>query len=125
MAITSGDFFVTRTQPDPWGGAGETTVEDVDRDRLSQLIVAPDPGEGDLDVTLALMDLVRDDLLVSGTGGVPSIRDEDMRVAIRALERVAARAGHEFKLPFRDHSAWHGLWFAMVLTATTRRVETS
>ncbi len=40
MAITSGDFFVTRTQPGPWGGAGETTVEDVDRDRLSVLLAA-------------------------------------------------------------------------------------
>lgn len=100
-----------RIEPDPWGGPGRaTTIEDFDRDRMTALIGAPDPNEPDLDVALALMDLVRDDLLMSGTGGTPSISDEDMRVAIRALQRVSARAGHEFKLPFRDHSGWHGWW---------------
>lgn len=109
MAITSGDFFILRTEPDPWGGSS-TSVEDLDRDRLTRLISAADPEETDLDVCLALMDLVRDDLHKSGTGGGEALTDSDMRLAVRALERVSARAGHEFNLPFRDHSGWRSWW---------------
>ena len=56
------------------------------------------------------MDLVRDDLQLSGTSGDAQISNLDMRVAIRALERTSARAGHEFKLPFRDHDTWKSHW---------------
>lgn len=107
MAITSSDFFTSGS-----GGAWLEPVEpeELDRDRLTRLLEAADPVEPDLDVALALMDLVRDDLTASGTGGGESLSDEDMRLAIRVLSRVADRAGYEFKLPFRDHTSWRAWW---------------
>jgi len=108
VTIAAGDFYVL--QLGPWDGPDTPTEEVLDRERLTALIARPDPQHSDLDVSLALMDLVRDDLLLSGTGGGESLLDADMRLAIRALERTSARAGHEFKLPFRDHSGWRVWW---------------
>lgn len=104
------DFFILMTVPgfDPWD-TGKTR-EEIDTDRLDSLIDAPDPSHADLDVAIALMDLVRDDLHLSGTGGGERLTDDGMRRAVRALERTSARAGQEFKLPFRDHTAWRSYW---------------
>lgn len=86
-------------------------MEVLDTDRLSALIAGPETGLPDLDLALALMDLVRDDLTLSGTtGDAPRLTDEDMRLAVRALERTTERAGQPFKLPFRDHTAWKAYW---------------
>jgi hypothetical protein len=110
MPITANDFFTTRFVPDPWGGQISMPREELDVDRLTALIAGPDPSASDLETSLALMDLVRDDLLKSGTGGGEDLTDAQMRVAVRALQRTSARAGHEFQLPFRDHAGWRAWW---------------
>lgn len=107
MPVTAADFWVAEERGDPWG---TSFVEVLDVARLTALISAPDPQHADLDVALALMDLVRDDLQLSGTTGGDRISDGNMRLAIRALERASARADHEFKLPFRDHAGWRSYW---------------
>lgn len=107
MPVTATDFWVADERGDPWG---TSFAEVLDVARLTALISAPEPQHADLDVALALMDLVRDDLQLSGTSGEDRITDGNMRLAIRALERVSARAGHEFKLPFRDHAGWRSYW---------------
>jgi len=107
VAITSSDFFTAGAGGD-WLEPVEP--EELDRDRLTRLLEAADPVEPDIDVALALMDLVRDDLTASGTGGGESLSDQDMRLATRVLSRVAERAGYEFKLPFRDHTSWRAWW---------------
>lgn len=107
MPVTAADFWVAEDRGDPWGSS---FVEVLDVARLTALISAPEQQHADLDVTLALMDLVRDDLQLSGTGGGDRLIDGNMRLAIRALERASARAGHEFKLPFRDHAGWRSYW---------------
>jgi hypothetical protein len=84
--------------------------EVIDRERLTALISSPEADHPDLDMALALMDLVRDDFQLSGTSGGERIGDADMRLAVRALERTSVRAGHEFRLPFRDHAAWKAYW---------------
>ena len=33
-----------------------------------------------------------------------------MRIAVRAFERTAARAGYEMSIPFRDHTSWKTYW---------------
>jgi hypothetical protein len=100
-------LLVADPNPDAWG---TSFVEVLDVARLTALISGPEVQHTDLDVALALMDLVRDDLQLSGTGGGERITDANMRVATRALERAIARAGHEFKLPFRDHAGWRSFW---------------
>jgi hypothetical protein len=106
VAITSTDFFIRPTND----FSEPAEPERVDRDRLTSLLASPDPAESDLDVALALMDLVRDDLLASGTGGGQALNDDEMRLAVRALNRASTRAGHEFKLPFRDQTSWRAWW---------------
>lgn len=85
-------------------------VEVVDSARLTDLISRPDSSHSDLDVALAPMDRVRDDFQLSGTSGGERIGDADMRIAVRALERTAARTGNDFHLPFRGHAAWRSYW---------------
>ena len=109
MSITAADFFVLEERLDAWGSP---QVEVLDTERLASIVAAKEPDHSDLDVTLALMDLVRDDLQHSGTEGSGSgrIADADMRVGVHALERASDRAGYPFKLPFRDHSSWKSYW---------------
>jgi hypothetical protein len=109
VTITAADFWVQEERTDPWG---LTTSEVLDTERLAGLISARDPQHSDLDVTLALMDLIRDDFQHSGTsgGGSGRIADGDMRLAVRALERTSDRAGLPFRIPFRDHTSWKSYW---------------
>jgi hypothetical protein len=109
VTISSDDFFVTTAVDDPWGGPAKI-IEDLDTNRLAALIDGPEPGQSDLSVSLALMDLIRNDLTRSGTGTDPRIPDVGLRLAIRTLKRVTARIGAEFDLPFRDHTGWREWW---------------
>lgn len=108
MTISASDLWVWDDVADPWGST--TSRESLDTDRLSALITAPDASLNDVDVALALMDLVRDDLQLSGTSGDSRIADTEMRIAVRALERTTSRAGREVRLPFRDHATWRSYW---------------
>lgn len=110
VTITAADFWVPVDPPDgvdPWT---TQVYEELDTGRLARLVEGPDRSARDLDVALALMDLVRDDLQLSGTTGDHHVSDPEMRTAVRALERTSARAGHEFKLPFCDHASWRSYW---------------
>lgn len=107
MTITAADFWIPDERIDPWGShVGDA----IDSGRLTTLVSAPDEEHSDLDVALALMDLVRDDFQLSGTSGDSRISDVDMRLAVRALERTSSHAGHSFCPPFRDHGAWKAYW---------------
>lgn len=108
MAITASDFIIDDTASGGWGAPAKG--ESLDEERVRELIDRRDPSHNDTEVCLALMDLVRDDLERSGTGGGELLADHELRLTIRALERVSARAGHEFKLPFRDHTGWRAWW---------------
>lgn len=106
MTITAADFFTMRPGAAPW----DTPTEALDEERLTALIAGPEAGLPDLDASLALMDLVRDDFHESGTRGDQRLTDQQMRTAVRALERTTERAYQPFRLPFRDHSSWRSYW---------------
>ena len=106
MALVSSDFF-TEDEVPVWGGSSK---ESLDTTWLERLRHQPDPEHSDVDVVVALMDLVHNDLLLSGTSGGEALSDQEMRVAIRTLQAVTERCGEAFKLPFRDHSSWRGYW---------------
>lgn len=109
MTISSDDFFDLVVDEDVWGGPSRT-VETLNIGLLSSFGKAPDPEHTDPDVAVALLDLVRDDLTRSGTGKDPRLSDTQMRLAIRTLNQVMARAGQDFSLPFRDHASWKEWW---------------
>ena len=120
VAITASDFIREGTA----GSWGVPAVGDsLDEERLQALIARPDPAHNDIDVSLALMDLVRDELEKSGTKGDHLLSDPEMRTAIRALQRVSARAGYEFKLPFFDHGGWRSYGSARVQAVGGRVAE--
>lgn len=106
MALVSSDFF-EEDELSGWGGA---TRESLNTTWLERLRQAPNPEHSDVDIAVALMDLVHNDLLLFGTSGSESLSDEEMRAAIRTLRAVTTRCGEPFKLPFRDHSTWKGYW---------------
>lgn len=110
MALTSHDYFITHRVESGFAGTTVTYEDELDRSRLDALMAGPDPAHSDVEVALALIDLVRDDLERSGTDGGQVLSDVDMRIAMRAMERVSERAGHPCKPPFRDHSAWRSWW---------------
>ena len=109
VSITAADFFIVHVVA-PWDGPDTDVQESLDTERLTRLIAGPEPGLSDLDAALALMDLVRDDLHLSGTSGGERLSTHGMRLAVRALERTSGRAGHPFSLPFRDHDSWRSYW---------------
>lgn len=106
MALVSSDFF----EEDELAGWGGSSKESLNTAWLKRLRAGPDPEHSDIDVAVALMDIVHDDLLKFGTGGGEVLSDEEMRVAIRTLQAVTARCGESFKLPFRDHTGWKAYW---------------
>lgn len=106
MALVSSDFF-EEDEFNGWDGARRESLNTAWLERLRQ---RPDPEHPDVDVAVALMDLVHNDLLLFGTGGGESLSNEEMRVAIRTLRAVTTRCGEAFKLPFRDHSSWKAYW---------------
>ena len=106
MALVSSDFF-EEDEFNGWGGAKRESLNTAWLERLRQ---RPDSEHRDVDVAVALMDLVHNDLLLFGTGGGEALSDEEMRVAIRTLRAVTTRCGEQFKLPFRDHLSWKAYW---------------
>lgn len=71
MPVTAVDLGIVGEKADPWSSNPWATAltEVLDSARLSALISTPDPEQADLDIALALVDLVRDDLQLSGTSG--------------------------------------------------------
>jgi hypothetical protein len=111
MPLTSSHFFKEVQLPsDPFLPSGPSTTEVLDVEVLQGLRAARDPEHADVDVAIALMDLVHDELMRFGTGGGELLDDNEMREAIRTLEQVTDRCGQPFTLPFRDHSSWKSWW---------------
>ena len=86
-------------------------VATLNEEMLEELRRRPLAEKTDLDVALPLARLVHDELRASGTGGGGDINDDDsMQLAIQALQQTVRRLGINFKLPFRDLTAFHTWW---------------
>lgn len=113
--MRTADFFIER---------GISTVEldssfdflgssqrHVNEELLDELRRRPLSDRAEVEVAVALARLVHDELQAYGTGGGGELNDEQMRVAIQALHAVVRRVGiEEFKVPFRDYTAFHDWW---------------
>ena len=93
MPIATADFFVA-AEAAPWDGPDTVFDENLDSARLAALVAGPDPTHTDVDVSLALMDLVRDDLHLSNDH---LINLTEMRWSFNSVTRSEARSGSAWR----------------------------
>src|SRR3954452_14778488 len=107
------DFFVAETaktfDPDPWDSEF-TTVERFNVELVEQLRRGSIQDRDDLEVAIALAQLVHDELGAYGTDSSQKLDDLEVAAAILALRAVLQRLGVELGLPFRNFTGWRTYW---------------
>ena len=97
-------------------GAGRHVV---DHHLLHSIRTGPLPGYDDVEVAVALVRLVHDELASFATSGGGDMTNDDMRDAILALRAVLARMGIDgLDLPFRDFATFRTYWIRQGVTGT-------
>lgn len=91
-------------------GIPPRTVTELDEELITSLRRSPLDGTDDLQVALALLDLVRGELEEFGTTGDSVLTNLQVENAIRTLEAVTRRVGVDLKVPFRDFARFHSYW---------------
>lgn len=100
------DFFAESAQPGPWG----TPTGELRTEFLGQLRAGPVPGVDDLDVAVALIGLVWDELKAYGTNGATRLNDTQIALAQRALRATLQRIDIELDFPWRDFDSFKTHW---------------
>jgi hypothetical protein len=84
--------------------------EAVDVDLLEALRAASLSDRSDLEVAIALAELLDEQFVRYGTDSTQTLSDDESRVAMRALRAVLDRLGVPFTPPFRDFRSFHAYW---------------
>jgi hypothetical protein len=106
MSVMRDDFFAESTEPDAWG----SLTAELRVDLLGLLQVGPVPGIEDLDVAIALIGLVWDELKACGTDGATRLDDEQIALAQRALKATLHRLDVNLEFPWRDFDSFKTHW---------------
>ncbi len=111
--MRAADFFVEVMKPpppnaDPWDRPGSSLA--FDQDFVTQVRCGPVKGRTDLEVAVALCQLVHDELQRYGTDGSQTLRDDEISAAILALGAVLRRVTVPFALPFRNFTTFRSYW---------------
>ena len=108
------DFFTERVNAEipGWDMNGEpwTVITSFDEEFLDELRRKPAAGRDDLEVAIALAQLVHDELESYGTNGHQRLDEQQIALAIRALNAVLKRLGVQFELPYRNFSTFRTFW---------------
>jgi hypothetical protein len=108
------DFFIERVNAEipGWDMNGEpwTVITSFDEEFLDELRRKPAAGRDDLEVAIALAQLVQDELEAFGTSGQQRLDEQQIALAIRALSAVLKRLGIPFELPYRNFSTFRTFW---------------
>jgi hypothetical protein len=108
------DFFVEQVNAEKpgWDMSGDpwTVTTYLDEDLLNGLRRGPGAGRDDLEVAIALAQLVHDELESYGTNGQQRLDEQQIALAIRALGAVLKRLGIQFELPYRNFSTFRTFW---------------
>ena len=108
------DFFTERVNAEipGWDMNGEpwTVITSFDEEFLDELRRKPAAGRDDLEVAIALAQLVHDELESYGTNGHQRLDEQQIALAIRALSAVLKRLGVQFELPYRNFSTFRTFW---------------
>jgi hypothetical protein len=108
------DFFIEKSNAelpawdmngDPWG-----TSIILDEAFLEDLRRKPPEGRDDLEVAIALAQLVHDELESFGTNGNQRLEEQQIALAIRALRAILKRLGVQFDLPYRNFATFRTWW---------------
>ncbi|MGE2728975.1 hypothetical protein ACQI4F_05840 [Mycolicibacterium vaccae] len=103
------DFFEDVESICPWTGK-PTTDTKLRSDFLKKLRAGSVAGTDDLDIAVALTQLVWDELKAFGTGGGDTFDDEDLALAQRALTATLSRIGITLTFPWRDFDTFKSHW---------------
>ncbi|UGQ41207.1 hypothetical protein [Rhodococcus aetherivorans] len=90
----------------PWGG----TTSKFDLQLMKAIKAGPVEGRTDIEIAVALSQLVHDELTAFGTGGGQSLDDRQMAAALAALRSVTQRIGIPFEPPFRNFATFKSYW---------------
>lgn len=77
---------------------------------LRALRTGPVAAFSDLEAAIALAQLLREEFMVFGTTGGPSLQDDEAREAMRALASIAKRLAVPWTRLWRDFTSFHGYW---------------
>ncbi|HEU5156128.1 MAG TPA: hypothetical protein VFU43_03970 [Streptosporangiaceae bacterium] len=112
MVRTDDFFMVVMETPspnaDPWALPSSSLV--FDQDLVAQVRRGPIEGRTDLEIAVALCQLVHDELQRYGTDGSQTLQDDEISAAILALGAVLRRVTVPFALPFRNFTTFRSYW---------------
>lgn len=111
--MNADEFFIPEKHLDPWDLAHTSWVVgrgSLDEQLLQWIRTGPIQGRTDVEVAIALAGLVNDELIAYGTHSQTSVSDDEIGLAIFALNAVTKRLGLDFKVPFRNFSTFRTYW---------------
>ena len=79
-------------------------------DLLQQIRGNVNVGHSDIELAVALVRLIHDELQRYGTDGSNRMDENEIRVALRTASALLERLGIELHLPFRDFGGFRGFW---------------
>ena len=95
---------------DPWADDATRSSSVFNIGLMKDLRHGPIDGRSDLEVAIALAELLHDDLQHYGTDAQQQLDDQETAAAITALQAVAIRLGVRFSLPFRNQTGFRSYW---------------
>jgi hypothetical protein len=112
------DFFEFQTERnwsnamngDPWADNAYVTSSVFNLGLIEDLRRGSIEGRSDLEVAIALAELLHDDLEHFGTDSEQQLDDKETAAAILALSGVTKRLGIRFSLPFRNQTGFRSYW---------------
>ncbi|UUV32209.1 hypothetical protein NQK81_01805 [Amycolatopsis roodepoortensis] len=105
------DFFLDRPHRDNPLWPDDLGPRRVDDDLLDRLRRGPLDDHDDVEAAIGLARLAHEELERFGTGGGVELAEQEIRIALIALNAVVRRIGiTTFELPFRDFATFKGHW---------------
>lgn len=107
--MRSDELFRELSASDPFTDA----IEVLDVELINRLRTCAPAGRDDLEVAIALTELLAIDFEGYGTDGSTRVHgDHEVALCVRALKGTTRRIGIEFDLPWRDYSSFRRYWIA-------------
>ncbi|MBM4487733.1 hypothetical protein MWT96_25180 (plasmid) [Prescottella equi] len=100
------DDFFKSARDDVWGG----TKSKFDMALIKEIRAGSVAGRTDIEIAIALSQLVHDELQAFGTEGGQSLNDAQIAAALTALRAVTRRLAIQFDPPYRNFTTFKSYW---------------